>query len=57
MSGGSCRFTATSSKITSSATGTLYMYAIVYDVAGNYQRSWTASINLSNYADTSYFEE
>ena len=57
MSGGSCRFTATSSKITSSATGTLYMYAIVYDVAGNYQRSWTASINLANYADTSYFEE
>ena len=57
MSGGSCRFTASSSKITSSATGTLYMYAIVYDVAGNYQRSWTASINLSDITDISYFEE
>lgn len=56
MSGGSCRFTATSSKITSSATGTLYMYAIVYDVAGNYQRSWTASINLST-GSTNYQEE
>ena len=56
MSGGSCRFTASSSKITSSATGTLYMYAIVYDVAGNYQRSWTASINLST-GSTNYQEE
>ena len=33
------------------------MYAIVYDVAGNYQRSWTASINLSDITDISYFEE
>ena len=57
MSGGSCRFAATSSKITPSATGTLYMYAIVYDVAGNYQRSWTASINLADTSDTKYFEE
>lgn len=56
MSGGSCRFAATSSKITPSATGTLYMYAIVYDVAGNYQRSWTASINLST-GSTNYQEE
>ena len=57
MSGGSCRFAATSSKITPSATGTLYMYAIVYDVAGNYQRSWTASINLADTSNTKYFEE
>lgn len=56
MNGGSYRFTVTSSKINSSATGTLYMYANLYDVAGNCTKSYVASINLST-GSTNYQEE
>lgn len=56
MNGGSYRFTVTSSKINSSATGTLYMYANLYDVAGNCTKSYVASINLST-GLTNYQEE
>ena len=56
MNGGSYGFTVTSSKINSSATGTLYMYANLYDVAGNCTKSYVASINLST-GSTNYQEE
>ena len=56
MNGGSYRFAVTSSKINSSATGTLYMYANLYDVAGNCTKSYVASINLST-GLTNYQEE
>lgn len=56
MNGGSYRFTVTSSKINSSATGTLYMYANLYDVAGNCTKSDVASINLST-GSANYQEE
>lgn len=56
MNGGSYRFTVTSSRINSSATGTLYMYANLYDVAGNCTKSYVASINLST-GSANYQEE
>ena len=47
------RIQATSSKIT---TGTVvYMYAVVWDVAGNSTRTWTARIDANN--DTYYYAE
>ena len=47
------RIQATSSKIT---TGTVvYMYAVVWDVAGNSTRTWTARIDANN--DTYYYVE
>ena len=49
-------FIVTSSKITSSATGTLYMYVIIYDAAGNSTKSYIASIDLST-GSTNYQEE
>ena len=56
MNGGSYGFTVTSSKINSSATGTLYMYANLFDVAGNCTKSYVASINLST-GSANYQEE